>query len=192
MKHIKDKKVDQFIAEELMKEIGIDEKRMLSRLEFAETPKKQPIYKKPIFYIPTIACMLLILMTVVSLLSITIYKSTNESQYRDNDIVYEALDVFEDEVDDFKKLERIALYQVNNELLCTIYYSKKENKYYSICYFKIIDIEVYSFKLNGNEYSLSIKVEIDEISLQDVNEFTVYENDVEIFKTTFTKPATLE
>lgn len=183
MRNEKDEKLDQLIRNELLNDLGLDEQKILSRIEFTE----KPLYKKPLFYIPTLVCTLLILITVVSFVSISIYKNTYQPQYGDNDIVYEALAAFEDEVEGFDYLKRIRLFQVNQELLCGVYYNQNEEKYFVISYLDSNHYKKYKFSINGDEYLINSEIDNNEITLEASNELIVYENDVEIFKTTFKK-----
>ncbi len=183
MRNEKDEKLDQLIRNELLNDLGLDEQKILSRIEFTE----KPIYKKPLFFIPTLVCTLLILITVVSFVSISIYKNTYQPQYGDNDIVYEALEAFEDEVEGYNKLKRIKLYQVDTEFLCGIYYNQNNGKYYLITYMINREFKNYIFMLNSIIDEIRNKIFVLEITLEDSNELIIYENDVEIFKTTFKK-----
>jgi len=181
MRNEKDEKLDQLIRNELLNDLGLDEQRILSRIEFTE----KPLYKKPLFFIPTLVCTLLILITVVSFVSISIYKNTYQPQYGDNDIVYEALEAFDEEIDDYNKMKRIKLFHVNTDFLCGIYYN--QDNHYLLCYQRNSKKNVYSVAYNNFNLDTIEKITIFEITLKDSNELIVYENDVEIFKTTFKK-----
>lgn len=183
MRNEKDEKLDQLIRNELLNDLGLDEQKILSRIEFTE----KPLYKKPLFFIPTLVCTLLILITVVSFVSISIYKNTYQPQYGDNDIVYEALEAFEDEVEGFDLMKRMNLYQVDHDFLCSFYFCKDIAKYHMICYQKNLDFDKMVVNFNNKEYFVTSKVFVLEITLEDSNELIIYENDVEIFKTTFKK-----
>lgn len=183
MRNEKDEKLDQLIRNELLNDLGLDEQRILSRIEFTE----KPLYKKPLFFIPTLVCTLLILITVVSFVSISIYKNTYQPQYGDNDIVYEALEAFEDEVEGYNKLKRIKLYQVDTEFLCGIYYNQNTTRYYILCYPKNSKHNKYDIIHNDTKMNDVEKFVMYDITLEDSNELIVYENDIEIFKTTFKK-----
>lgn len=182
MRNEKDEKLDQLIRNELLNDLGLEEQKILSRIEFTE----KPLYKKPLFFIPTLVCTLLILITVVSFVSISIYKNTYQPQYGDNDIVYEALEAFDEEIDGFYKLKRIYLFNVRKDLVFGIYYNNNEDIYYLMIYYKNKNYELDAL-INSFNYHVSKEISSIEITLEDSNELIIYENDVEIFKTTLKK-----
>lgn len=188
MKDKRDKYVEDLIAKDLMKELGINEERMLSKIEFAK-PENKPFFKQLKFLIPTLVCSLLLLIALVSVISISVYKNTNTPQYDNTEIIYEALEAFEDEVEGFSEMKRINLFQVRQKLVCCVYYCIENDQYYLISYNKYKDDADFKYILNGIEYRPSTRVCTYEIPLLEDNELIIYENGIEFYRTNFKKIA---
>ena len=181
MRNEKDKDLEQLIANELMNDLGIDEEKMLSRLRFKE---KTPWYKNYKIFIPVVSFCMLCLLVLTSVLSITIYSNVNDGYIEKDDIVYVALEAFEDEIDGFRDYVKLSLYQIDNEIIVSYYIYEGKSK--MIIFTNEIDGIIYDIFLNERKFSIKTNVSVFDVSLIQNNELIIYKNNIEIYNLNFT------
>lgn len=176
------KKLDRYIEREIIKQTEFSEENILKRFVFEEDKSIKRVKTLKVL-IPILYS--LVLMLITSVVSISIYDHVKDKQYGENQIIMDALEAFDNELDDTYLKQH--LFQIDYYLVIGTYYSFELNEQMLMVYNKKDkDIEV-SISLNNQTYLCDSKVEIFEVDLLENNILICYKNGIEYYSTTFSK-----
>ena len=172
----KSKKLDKFLTREIIKEAIVSDEGLLERFKFE---KRVPSVKTLVLSI----CYSILLIVITSLTTIFIYSKINNNQYKGNDIVYEAVEAFDEELD--RTYVRKNIFQIDYNIVVGIYYSEIQDNYILLNYSSTKQVSNYKFTYNDIKYTLSSEIQKFTIESQEDNELIFYLNDEVIFSATF-------
>lgn len=124
-------------------------------------------------------------MLITSVVSISIYDHVKDKQYGENQIIMDALEAFDNELDETYKKQQ--LFQIDYYLVIATYHNFELNKQILMVYNKNRNNIEMSFSLNNQTYLCDSKVEIFEVDLLENNILICYKNGIEYYSTTFSK-----
>lgn len=176
------KKLDRYIEREIMKQTEFSEEKILSKFVFEEDKSIKRVKTLKVL-IPILYS--LVLMLITSVVSISIYGHVKDKQYGENQIIMDALEAFDNELDETYKKQH--LFQIDYNLVVANYYSFELNNEIFVVYNKKRENVEISFLLNNSLYLVDEKVEFFEVELIETNELICYQNGVEYYSTTFSK-----
>lgn len=176
------KKLDRYIEREIMKQTEFSEEKILSKFVFEEDKSIKRVKTLKVL-IPILYS--LVLMLITSVVSISIYDHVKDKQYGENQIIMDALEAFDNELDD--SYWKQHLFQVDYYLVIATYYNFELDNEILIIYNKKRDNVDISFAFNGISHMVESDIEIFDIDILENNELICYKNGVEYYSTTFSK-----
>lgn len=172
----KSKKLDKFLTREIIKEAIVSDEGLLERFKFE---KRVPSVKTLVLSI----CYSILLIVITSLTTIFIYSKINNNQYGGDQIIYEALEAFDEELD--RKYTKKNFFQVDFNNVIATYYCEFSNEYVVVCYSTAYMNAEVRISINNAEYIIDNVIEVYDIIFLENNELILYFNDEVIFSATF-------